>query len=885
MKKLTIPMSGINRSTDDAIAIDGQCMELINARLKNGSIEPVGHPILEKTFTSGLRPVYIHKNGIYEHVITYSQEGDLIYDSNRTDNGYISKNIIIHNIPNIREVQSVGNTLVVTTVSATHYILFSGTVYKYLGEKPEMPVINFFLSNEGLEKSENNVTLVDRIKVELSSYNQFENGNIDVVTNAMNGSVSKLVSKVNKDGYLCYPIFVRYALKLYDGSHIMHSAPLLLMTPYMNPVSTYIYQNLTNSDDSWINWKDGYMTGFKFESIVSKCRLSYEAFTTELTNWKDIITSIDIFISKPINTVNLNSPIEDFYCGDQGSPASHDPYLDINLNTYNQGEIKDKALNVSVFYKVHSIDIKPYVGATKIQDEKVLENLEQNETLSDDPFSHNRLTGGSFIYNSKLHLYNIQESLYEGYPLDIFQIKSQYWGETPAAINGSGTTHVYIKTDSGEKITSSSFRLHNSYGLIPFICYPDSRATKIIIRITASGKTYQKTFMLTSHPFLNLAYNIHDNYVHALTLDDFSDAVTAKDSEDALVKRPNILKVSEVNNPFIFPSDHTYSVSNREIIGLAVVTNALSTGQFGQFPLYVFTGEGIYALSTGIGDIAYQNAFPVTRDCCNNPQSIVSTDNSVVFSTERGLMILSGSTVATISDKIEGFLPSSIDSSPIIKKIATVAGLENTLSSIEFIYYLKDACIGYNYEDKEVIVSNTTYGYSYVYGLTSGEWHKISIAISGFLNSYPQCFAVLSDHGMYNMYNQHRTVNKILLLTRPIKFGSITYKRILQSAIRGVIRPSQSNLYFRGESVKFRDQEISIFSNCGVYVLGSNDAEHFTLISGREKIEDVRDLITKMNKTHAFKYFMFCVAGGVRTDVSLNYIEVLADETYQNRLR
>ena len=44
-------------------------------------------------------------------------------------------------------------------------------------------------------------------------------------------------------------------------------------------------------------------------------------------------------------------------------------------------------------------------------------------------------------------------------------------------------------------------------------------------------------------------------------------------------------------------------------------------------------------------------------------------------------------------------------------------------------------------------------------------------------------------------------------------------------------------------------------------------------------------IITKMNKTKAFKYFMIALVGGVRTDVALNYIEFMVDETYTNRLR
>lgn len=248
-------------------------------------------------------------------------------------------------------------------------------------------------------------------------------------------------------------------------------------------------------------------------------------------------------------------------------------------------------------------------------------------------------------------------------------------------------------------------------------------------------------------------------------------------------------------------------------------------------------------------------------------------------------MLLSGSSVTKLSGKIEGYLPSCIDSSPVIKKIANITGYKNILSSTEFVYYLKEAKIGYNYEDKEIIVANPSYSYSYVYNIESGEWNKATTSIQYFVNSYPECFAMLANNSMCNMHNSHRAVNKILLLTRPIKFGSLTHKRILQSALRGIIKPSLSDVYFRGEPVQFREENVQIFSEAGFYILGSNDAEHFSLLAGTEKLNDIRDLITKMNKTKAYKYFMFCLVGGVRTDVAINYIEVMADEAFDNRLR
>lgn len=83
----------------------------------------------------------------------------------------------------------------------------------------------------------------------------------------------------------------------------------------------------------------------------------------------------------------------------------------------------------------------------------------------------------------------------------------------------------------------------------------------------------------------------------------------------------------------------------------------------------------------------------------------------------------------------------------------------------------------------------------------------------------------------------------------------------------------------------FRGENLDIFSDVGLYILGSYDAEHFVLIAGKESIVDIRDLVTKMNKSKAFKYFMVALVGGVRTDVSLNYMEFIASEAFGNRLR
>lgn len=676
------------------------------------------------------------------------------------------------------------------------------------------------------------------------------------ITNSFKASYYKLLQEdVYDAGHVIYPVLVRYAVRLFDESYVMHSSPLLVGEP--NFIRMAVSKTKFDFDSLSVE-------GFTYKLIANPRTIGVKYDLSGLSGWKDVASSVDIFVSRPFVINDLDSTIKTVTVLDKNN-------MMVDLPFKSESELLEEIGEISNFYLVKSIPIGDISNGFEniFAEGKAFKNLEQQEVATDDDFTRSRITGNLYTYNGKLHVGNIREKLAKPYPLGIFAVSD---------INEfTVNTEVHVKTESGMKIVHGA---STAYGAMvsPYLSYPDSRAVKMIIY----NDKYYDEIPLKPHPFLNIAYSLKGLYPYSIT-DKYGTYTPLP--EDSVSVAPNKLKVSNVSNPFYFPAKQTYTVSSRNIVAMATATTALSTGQFGQFPLYVFTGEGVFALSVGTGDIAYANSFSVTRDVCNNPDSIVSTDDAIVFSTDSGLKVLSGSTVRDISSDMEGYLPTAVDSSPIIKKIAGVGGFSDKLSSTEFIYYLEEAKVGYNYEDKEVIVANRNYPYSYVFNMQSGSWYKISASINRFLNSYPECLAVFNDHGVYNMHNGHRTVNKILLLTRPIKFGTLTHKRIVQSAIRGIIRPSESLVYFRGETVKFRDQEILAFSKCGFYILGSNDAEHFILLSGREKIEDVRDLITKMNKTKAFKYFMIALVGGIRTDVALNYIEFMVDETYTNRLR
>ena len=670
------------------------CSELINARPKNGSIEPVGRPILERQFAEGKSPVFVHKNGTYEHLISYAND-IVLFDSDKVDGQWVVKNTAFAQIPGVKQIQSVGNILVMATGESIHYAIFIGGEYTYLGDQIPEPSIRFScIKEEAVYSDDISCNLEPAVRIQdVGSRATLNEAGEKIITNSFKASYYKLLQEdVYDAGHVIYPVLVRYAVRLFDESYVMHSSPLLVGEP--NFIRMAVSKTKFDFDSLSVE-------GFTYKLIANPRTIGVKYDLSGLSGWKDVASSVDIFVSRPFVINDLDSTIKTVTVLDKNN-------MMVDLPFKSESELLEEIGEISNFYLVKSIPIGDISNGFEniFAEGKAFKNLEQQEVATDDDFTRSRITGNLYTYNGKLHVGNIREKLAKPYPLGIFAVSD---------INEfTVNTEVHVKTESGMKIVHGA---STAYGAMvsPYLSYPDSRAVKMIIY----NDKYYDEIPLKPHPFLNIAYSLKGLYPHSIT-DKYGTYTPLP--EDSVSVAPNKLKVSNVSNPFYFPAKQTYTVSSRNIVAMATATTALSTGQFGQFPLYVFTGEGVFALSVGTGDIAYANSFSVTRDVCNNPDSIVSTDDAIVFSTDSGLKVLSGSTVRDISSDMEGYLPTAVDSSPIIKKIAGVGGFSDKLSSTEFIYYLEEAKVGYNYEDKEVIVANRNYPYSYVFNMQSGSW-------------------------------------------------------------------------------------------------------------------------------------------------------------------
>jgi hypothetical protein len=185
---------------------------------------------------------------------------------------------------------------------------------------------------------------------------------------------------------------------------------------------------------------------------------------------------------------------------------------------------------------------------------------------------------------------------------------------------------------------------------------------------------------------------------------------------------------------------------------MAIASTALSQGQFGQFPLYVFTEDGIWAMETNsVGDFVTNK--PLSREVCVNPASITSIDNAVIFVTDKGVMLLSGSQVVNISPFMNGKQYTlDTDAKVIIQNHQDFSHLIPAMTdATPFMAFMKKASIAYDYSGQRLICIAPDEKYQYIYKLDTQTWHKVAHGIDfrAVLNSYPECLALSTKTSSY----------------------------------------------------------------------------------------------------------------------------------------
>lgn len=807
---------------------------------KTSAICPVCQPVLKLKLSSSQSVRCIHEvSSGFNYIIFDSATLSILW----LDSSLVTTDSCLPSVPpvvlfslqqggQLYSVTPMGNTLVILTSSGMYYLLWKGNEvgYSYLGQHiPELP-IRFGL---------NSFDVSERISVQLPEPKFFgrwtHQGNIlgdankEAMTSQVLAAVNKFIAENSiEKGRFIFPFFVRYALRLFDGSLTMHSAPVLMLTSTGNSPEAH-WDNIPSDA---VAYSGGPVTIFAHTHALAFSVVSQD-FIDAIKKWGDIVKSVDIFVSAPIYTYDQNGTIELFAVSRPGipysvgrlsknvvtgGPTAVDPYYRKNpiepdlFNDFvdipyrDDSDIAFDIKSCAHFYLVKSIAIDRLSTAmTELDiDKGILSSLTAREVMTDDYDSHHTNHPKiAFVYNRRLNIADIRRSYFRGYhPLSVFcycnsmsysgiSSSSGSWGSTSgnrgqnsssdSSLMPSGTSRtvaasevmayicVYIMHENSEICVSSFSTLFDADTPVRYFYYPDTKACKAtIILESSSGKTCYE-IKLQPHDFLNGAY-----YYGTGDLKETTFEAPADMSALHFVPIHNKLYTSEVNNPFYFPLLGISTIGTGSIIGLATAAKALSQGQFGQFPLYAFTSEGVWALEVSTTG-SFSVRQPITRDVCINPDGITQIDSAVLFPTDRGIMLLSGSTAACISEEINSEYPFDLSTLPQIDSLAKIAGFSaSNLVVRPFSLFLQNSAMLYDYVGQRIILYNPGVGYAYVYSLLSKRWGMMMSSISSSVNAYPKAYAMDST-GQLLDYSSSGTTSAMLpqiIVSRPLKLDN-----------------------------------------------------------------------------------------------------------------
>jgi hypothetical protein len=597
----------------------------------------------------------------------------------------------------------------------------------------------------------------------------------------MVGLYSKCVKQIAQKEGFCQAFLVRMALQLYDDSYIFISHPMMMFACVTENAHCRRYSNEIGIQ------VDPYF-------LFAKQTVDYTALS-------DIVKNVSIFVSDGIepHDLSVDQPFSGWNNRGRGNrrPISDAVYYNSTQHTIcfrenlwagdgtlvdflqrkERDDIKAELESTSVFYKLCDIGLRPisdYTDLRKYIMPHVVENLTTQEQLPyDDYYSRCALRASmGYSYNSRLNIANVSRGFFEGYgnflPFEAtWDADAQYQEATP----GDCDFYVTISTADGDFVVKHSEYSTDYQGI--YFYYPDARAKHVV---GLKNGFVILNAALTEHPGLNGAYYFKGLPGYEGKEETVSGSRPSSYDNDAMEYLPNYILTSDVDNPFVFKAEGYNNVGIGKVIGMSTITQALSQGQFGQFPLLVFSESGIWAMSVGSSG-QFVSIHPMSREVCNNMASITQTDGAVFFSSEKGLMVVAGSDVKCASTQLSG----------------REGAFDGIVSLGNFIEYLREAFIAYDYRDSMLWIFKEGQRTCYVYSIASGTFGKYTFTryIDGAVNYYPDY--ILQDGGdLYSLLTRPNinTDNQIYsgyMITRPMKLeNALALKSIMQ--IRHVLQ-------------------------------------------------------------------------------------------------
>ena len=789
---------GITNVPSDALCSDNCLSDCVGMVYDNGEHRPIQQPKLFMTVGEGIKILFIHTpNSGTNNYIVKDEEGKLRWGNKNEGRLDLNGQVLLGSVSADAQVMSIGKTVIVNETSGLSYFTWKGTDYLQINSNiPDIDIdfrlVNLDAGEEGEASTFHIFTVnnMDPIPVfdPRSSY-----GNQKEYNNVVVGQYYERKKQVAKKKRFVGPFFVRAALMMYDGSYTKMTAPVLMVpTMSCNAKARWYYDR---EDDSLLHLS------------VFSCELQYK-LNSNYEEYNDLISDVVIFVTKEVETIDADADAKipgadtqdviSIYTEDgKTTRARHlanlDPHPHIEESTGTHGIEKETLYDYNVlvprsefdinsdiaesgqFYKIAEIgtrvDADWQDAAAKIRDH-VMDNLTSQEQLTDEYFGHSTISGSyAYVYNARLNLANVKRTVFNGF--DKMLAYDWYDNEQDASPHPyKYDIFVSVGTSDGNVLVKK--QIDNCIERIGmWFYYPDSRANHVLIY--KDGKLILDAD-LKEHLGLNGAYFFSGLPVSGEyePIEYTSDLPTALDEN--IEELSNSIVTSEVNNPFKFNASGYYQAGDGTVLAVVSNTQALSQGQFGQFPLIVFTDRGMWAIDTDNTGL-FVTSKPLTREVCKNKHSIAQTDNAIFFSSDKGLMVLVGAETKCVSEQLNG----------------------KNSNGLDFNTFLQDSMTAYDYRDSLLWFGHPNSEMFWIYSIKNGTFHRYSMSdeeiaarraggttpIFNFVNYYPDYLLQIGS-SVFSLVSRPNTNADPLsydafMETRPMKLeNALALKSIMQ---------------------------------------------------------------------------------------------------------
>jgi hypothetical protein len=629
----------------------------------------------------------------------------------------------------------------------------------------------------------------------------------DDVNNKIYGEANSLLANIKKENRFALPFFVRYGWRMVTGEIVCVSAPILV-EPNTSAAPVLEVSNIQWAGDNYTYPGTGQSkdyTALYASSVSAKLwagELKYcvrdKDRLKQLEEGK-LVDSLVIAVSDPIYMFNQGASFEEIDNEAYISPSTNNQSYSLTgvKNTQADGcvyielpkhkeKYEDRLINSAVYKIIKEIKIgdiittdvaETQIGAwssvLESGDAGVLSALESNTNTMPDNIQNLSTYDAEYVfaYNQREHIVGGSKRGYAGFDLDAMcgyvphQTKSINY---EVVLNGENE-HVV----RGKKTESGRNRR--------WIYFPNRTAKELTTY--GSNNDWWKT-SLKEHPLLSGAYHFGGEFSHGTGV---SEDNLNKDKHVVSEEHHNMIEVSAQASPTVI--DQTLSVGDGRLLAAAPNTTALAQEEFGNTPVYIFSTEGVWAIEVS-SEGKYSSRKAVSRDVCINLDSIVQIDNAVIFNTDRGIMLLSGSDGICISEAIDSPAAFTTD---ILPKLGNLPhGAVGAASDmVPFREFLKQSRMLYDYNNQRIIVYNPEQIYAYVYSLKSKQWGMMESHIKYGINSYPECLAVDDENNIVNMskVELEEGTKDCLIISRPLKLDDGDLLKTIDTIItRGKFR-------------------------------------------------------------------------------------------------